>query len=195
MNKKLINDIKSYVSYLMIPLENLYYHQYEHALSVMERSIYLGTMEGCSSDEIEMLAISWLFHDTWFVIQYDNNESFGAKIAQNYLKTVLYPKEKIKIIEKIILATDPEKEPKTLLERIIKDADMDNLGTDDFFKKGERLKKEREIIKNIKIKDPEWRHASLNILQWHKFYTNTQDSERRKKLDENIEKLKKQLQK
>jgi hypothetical protein len=45
MQKELISDIKSYVNYLMIPLENLYYHQYEHALSVMQRAIYLATME------------------------------------------------------------------------------------------------------------------------------------------------------
>jgi len=61
------------------------------------------------------------------VIQYDNNENIGAKIAQNFLKTILYPEDKIKIIEHLILATAPEKEPKTLLEKIIKDADMDNL--------------------------------------------------------------------
>jgi len=37
MDKALISDIKKYVNYLLIPLENMYYHQYDHALSVMER--------------------------------------------------------------------------------------------------------------------------------------------------------------
>jgi HD superfamily phosphodiesterase len=127
MKKELISNIKKYVNYLLIPLEDMYYHHYEHALSVMERSLYLATMEGCSEDEIEILVIAALFHDTGFVIQYDNNEIFGAKIAKNYLRTILYPDEKIKIIQNIILATTPGKEPKTFLEKIIKDADMDNL--------------------------------------------------------------------
>jgi hypothetical protein len=35
---------------------------------------------------------------------------------------------------------------------------MDNLGREDFFEKTNCLKKEIEIIKNIKIKDPEWMH-------------------------------------
>jgi hypothetical protein len=40
----------------------------------------------------------------------------------------LYPENKIKIIERLILATDPEyKETKDIYEKIIKDADMDNL--------------------------------------------------------------------
>jgi len=195
MNKVLISDIKKYVNYLMLPLENLYYHHYEHALSVMERAIYLGTMEGCNEDEIEILAISALFHDTGFVIQYDENENFWAKIAQNYLKTILYSEEKIKIIENIILATKPETQPKNLLQKIIKDADMDNLWTQDFFDISDKLKKERELIQNIKIKDPDWHHASLDILQWHTFYTATQFAERNKELLKNVDKLKMKLQK
>jgi hypothetical protein len=42
---------------------------------------------------------------------------------------------------------------------------MDNLGREDFFDISEKLRNEREIIKNIKIKDPDWQHASLNILK------------------------------
>jgi predicted RNA binding protein YcfA (HicA-like mRNA interferase family) len=44
------------------------------------------------------------------------------------LKSVLYPKEKIKTIERLILATKPTyKNPIDILEEIIKDADLDNL--------------------------------------------------------------------
>lgn len=193
MRKELISDIKNYVNYLLLPLEKHYYHHYEHALSVMERAIYLWTMEWCSEDEIEMLVIAALFHDTGFVIQYDGNEVFGAKIAQNYLKTILYPEDKIEIIQNIIMATDPQAEPQNLLEKIIKDADMDNLGREDFFDISEKLKKERETIKNIKIKDPDWHHASLDVIQWHSYYTGTQIKERNEKLKRNTEKLKKQL--
>ncbi len=193
MNKERISDIKNYVNYLLLPLDGLYYHHYEHALSVMERSIYLATLEGCTPDEIEMLAIASLFHDTGFVIQYDENESIGAKIAENYLKTILYNEEKIDIIEHIILATIPSREPKNLLEKIIKDADMDNLGREDFFDITEKLKHERETIKNIKIRDPDWHHAALDVIQGHRFYTGTQIKERSEKLLKNTEKLKKQL--
>ena len=193
MKKELVSDIKKYVNYLLMPLEEMYYHHYEHALSVMERSIYLATMEGCSEDEIEMLVIAALFHDTGFVIQYDNNEGFWAKIAMNYLRTILYPDDKIKIIQNIILATTPTRKPTNLLEKIIKDADMDNLWREDFFDISEKLRKERETIKNIKIKDPDWHHASLDILKWHTFYTSTQMKERHKKLEENTQELKRQL--
>ncbi len=195
MDIELIKDIKNYVNYLLLPLDGMYYHHYEHALSVMDRALYLGKKEWVSDEELEMLAIAALFHDTGFVIQYDENEIIGAKIAQNYLQTILYPEDKIKVIEWIILATELSAVPETLLEKIIKDADMDNLGREDFFDINEKLKKERETIKNIKIKDPDWHHASLDIIQWHRFYTPTQIRERNEKLKNNTDKLKKQFQK
>lgn len=193
MNTRLIQDIKFYVNYLMFPLNKLYYHQYDHALQVMERSLYIWKKEWVSDEDLELLAIAWLFHDTGFVIQYDNNEYIGAKIAKNYLRTILYPEEKIEVIEKLINITNPKLKPKTLLEKIIKDADLDNLWRDDFTEKWNSLKKEIELIKNIRIKDPDWRHASLDLMEWHNYYTGTQIRERNKKLMENTKKLKSQL--
>lgn len=195
MNQDLIKDIKEYVNYLLLPLENHYYHQYEHALAVLERALYLAQKEWLDEDQKEMLAIAALFHDTGFIIQYEENERIGAKIAQNYLKTMLYPNEKIKIIEKIIIATTPNIEPTNILEEIIKDADMDNLGREDFFTVSWKLRHEKEMIQNIKIKNPDWHHAALDMIEHHRFYTATQRSERIDGLQKNAAKLKKELSK
>gem|GEM_PF-703517 len=74
MYDKLITDAKKYVNSILMPLENYYYHQYEHALDVMIRSIYLAQKEGLNDDETEILALAGLFHDTGFTIKYDDNE-------------------------------------------------------------------------------------------------------------------------
>ena len=185
-----------FVSQLLIPLENHYYHQYEHALETMERSIYLAKNEWLNDDEIEILAIATLFHDTWFTIQYDDNEYIWAKIARNYLKSMLYPEDKIKLIENIILSTNVKYEnPKNIFEKIIKDADLDNLWRDDFLDKSSDLKRELEAIKNIKIKDPEWKHWSIHFLAKHKYFTKTQKKERNKMKDLNKLKIEKMLKK
>jgi len=156
MNRNIIQNAKKYVNKLLYPLENHYYHSYWHAIDVMTRAIYLAEKEWLNESDTEILALAWLFHDTWFVIQYDNNEIFWARIAKNYLKSVFYPAEKINLIEKIILATDPAyKNPQNYYEEIIKDADMDNLWRDDFLQKNNDIKREIEIVKNIKINDPE----------------------------------------
>lgn len=195
MNNDILKHAKKYVNKLMMPLENHYYHSYDHALEVMERAMYLAKKEWLSEEEIEILWLVWLFHDTWFIIEYDKNEPIWAKIAKNYLKSILYPNEKIELIESIILATDPDyKNPKNKYEEIIKDADMDNLWRDDFEKRNNDIKMELEIIKNIKIKDPEWKHASVELLKEYKYKTNSQKYERDNKKVENLKKMLNELE-
>ena len=194
-NNIVLERAKKYVNKLLVPLERHYYHSYNHAIEVMERSIYLWEKESLEKNEIEMIAIAWLFHDTGFIIQYDKNEPIWAKIAQNYLKSILYDRDKIKIIERLILATNPEyKNPKDIYEKIIKDADMDNLGRKDFFEKGHSLKREIEIIKNIKIRDPNWNHWQVDLLKEHQFETQTQKTERDYVKGKNLEEMIKELE-
>jgi hypothetical protein len=40
----------------------------------MQRAIYLSEQENLSVDEIEMMALAGLFHDTGFIVMYDKNE-------------------------------------------------------------------------------------------------------------------------
>lgn len=193
MNEKIISWVKKYVNMMMGPLENHYYHQYEHALEVMNRCLEIGRNEELDDETLEILAIAALFHDVGFIIQYDDNEYIGAKIARNYLKSIFYPVEKIKMVEELIIATIYTRPPENILESIIRDADTDNLGRDDFFEKGNNLKKELESIKNIKILDPDWAHYSINFLREHKFSTNSEIAERQWKKEENIKKLEERL--
>ncbi len=190
MAENILTNAKKYVNKLMMPLENHYYHSYDHALEVMNRAIYLSKQEWLSKEDVEMMWLAGIFHDSWFIIQYDKNEPIWAKIARNYLKSVLYPEERIQKIEQIILATDPDyTTPKDIYEEIIKDSDMDNLWRDDFIEKNNNIKKELEIIKKIKIKDPDWRHASVQLLKEYKYKTNSQRYERDHKKVENLKKM------
>lgn len=190
IKNKTIKKAKNYVNKLLIPLEKHYYHSYKHAIEVMERAVYLAEKEWLSYDDMEILALAWIFHDTWFVIQYDNNEPIWAKIAQNFLKSILYPESKIKLIERIILATKPSyKNPVDIYEKIIKDADLDNLWRKDFFQKWHNLKREIEVVKNIKIRDPDWCHGSVELLKEHRYQTMTQLKERENTKQENLKEL------
>lgn len=194
-NNKILQKAKKYVNKLLVPLEKHYYHSYNHAIEVMERAIYLWEKEWLPKQDLEMLWLAWLFHDTGFIIQYDKNEPIWSKIAQNYLKRNLYPEDRIKIIERMILATDPDyKTPVDIYEQIIKDADMDNLWREDFFERAHNLKKELEVVKNIKIKDPDWMHASVELLKEHQFKTLTQKIERDKLKQENLKKMIEELE-
>ena len=71
MNEKLIKNAKNYVNKLLMPLENHYYHSYEHAIDVMTRAIYLAKKEWLNEETLEILAIAFLiFHYSVFFFQF-----------------------------------------------------------------------------------------------------------------------------
>ncbi len=188
--KSIVIKAKKYVEDLFAPINyDLFFHQYEHSLEVAYRAVELWMKEWLSEEKLEILAISGIFHDSGFLVQYDNNERIWADIAEKFLKEKKYPKEKIELIKNIILATIIDREPKNILEEIIKDADLDNLWRDDFFDKTNTLKKEVEKNKDIKFKKNDWYENVLKLVYKQKFYTKTQNKERLLKKIRNIKKL------
>lgn len=191
-----VKKASDFVKWLLKPLGGWhFYHNYDHALEVMERAIYLAKNEWVDQGDIEILALAALFHDTGFIVQYDENEIIGAKIAKNYLKTIGYDNEKIHKVEKLIMATDPDyKHPENILEKVIKDSDLDNLWTPDFIRKWDLLLEELRIIKNINLDSHGWHLSALKLIESHNLYTKTQINERKDGLAENISALKKLVQ-
>ena len=64
MNKTFIDQVEQYINILLLPLEDYYFHQFEHALDVKNRAVELATKEWLNKQQIEILAIASLFHDS-----------------------------------------------------------------------------------------------------------------------------------
>ena len=187
--KKLISEVE----------KQLIFHKFEHNLEVASRAVYLWEKEWLKEEDLELLAISWIFHDSGFSVKYNSNEEVWAEIAEKFLKEFWYPKEKIEIIKNIIIATKINIEPKNILEKIIKDADLDNLWRDDFLNKSDEIKKEIENNTNyqnwdnIKLDKKVFLKSTLCLIKNHKFYTETAINERQKNKLNNIKILEKKV--
>lgn len=192
MQSKIILDAKKYVSEKLFPLKQKWYnyHNLDHTLDVFSRSSYLWMKEWLNEELQEIIQISALFHDIWFLKQYDDNEIIWANIAEEWLNKNNYPVDKIDIIKQTILSTiSTYLEPKNILEEIIKDADLDNLWRDDFEEKSQALKQELINIKWDNFDEKKWLEWTKQFILWYNFYTKTQIEERWKKLEENKEKI------
>ena len=193
MYSDIVLKAKDYVSNLLKDLDSKWYkfHNLKHTLSVFERASYLANMEWLDEELQEIVQLAALFHDTWFLQQYDKNEPIWASSAEKWLKEQWYPEDKIDIVKQIILATELGSPTLTKLEEIIKDADMDNLWRDDFFELEVALREELKNIKWIEFTDKERYDRISSYIQNFHFFTETQKKERDKKLEENKEELKK----
>jgi predicted metal-dependent HD superfamily phosphohydrolase len=165
------------------------YHNYPHALDVYSVADMYAYLEGLENEDRFMLKTGALLHDVVNEIGAKDNEEKSAEFAEYYLPKIGYNARQIKVVSGLILATKLPTKPESLMEKIICDADVDNLGRGDFFEKSELVREELEIESREK-----WYQGTLKFLEMHQYYTESARRMRDKTKEYNIQKVKEMLQ-
>jgi class 3 adenylate cyclase/ligand-binding sensor domain-containing protein/predicted metal-dependent HD superfamily phosphohydrolase len=151
---------------------NLYYHNVKHTTDVIYITEDLGRKEKLNDEEMLLLKCAALFHDTGFMVTYDNNEEVAAKLAEQTLKKYKFSNDQIETVKRLILATKMPPNPKDLLEKIICDADLDYLGRPDFIPVSQNLF--RELFERGKIDTiTQWNKMQYKFVRDHNYFTET----------------------
>ena len=166
--------------------EDLHYHGAFHTANVVKSVARLAIMEGVITEDALLLKAAALFHDVGFVEQYEKNEAAGAKIAREWLPKYGFNETQINVVCDLILITNVETEPNTLLEKIIRDSDLDYLGRNDFMVISENLKKEL-MTKGRIGSDKEWDQIQVSFLSKHKYFTESARSLRKEQKEKHLE--------
>lgn len=170
----LIEQSEDFVSNLLKDkLSNLYsYHNFNHTFTVVTAVKELCKKEDVGGDEKEALLVAAWFHDTGYVEGYENHESKSVKIAADFLREKGKSEDFIQLVSSLILATAKEYEPKTHLEKIIKDADYAHLMGEEYTTTCELLRLELKNTGIVNFSNAEWTRENLNfLLNKHRFYT------------------------
>lgn len=170
----------------------LYYHNVEHTLHVIEAAETIADHEHLSKDDIILVKTAALFHDSGFLLQYDDNEIIGCEISKEILKEYGYSDNNIEKISKIIMATAIPQTPKNKLEEIVCDADLDYLGGDDFIQISNRLRKELKT-KDKNFTEKEWLDFEITFLEKHTYFTKYSQIHRGKQKQKRLKELKNEL--
>jgi predicted metal-dependent HD superfamily phosphohydrolase len=178
--------------------ERLKYHVVDHTLhptkGVVASANRIAISENISEHDRELLITAAYFHDTGFIREYDKNEPIAARMAGRILKLIGYKPNEVVKVQKMILSTDLEREPKTHLEKILCDADLDHLGREDFFKLDQKLREEWRA-EGIDVSDEaKWYKGTLEFIKKHQYYTESQKKLREKVKQKNIKSLLKKLE-
>lgn len=172
----------------------LYYHGLHHTFDVYDAAKQLAKAEHVTGDDYILLKTAVLLHDAGFIEQYKNNEPIGVKIAQDALPQFGYTEEQIKTIADIIMTTNMEQPPQTLLQKIIRDADLDYLGRNDFEVLANLLKNELNAF-GYQYTAEEWDAIQIPFLEKHHYYTATAINKNEVTKQLNIAAIKKRLTK
>jgi len=175
--------------------DDLTYHSIEHTLNVEQAVLKYAKLEGLDKGCIFRLQTAAIFHDAGFLIEYKDNEHIGVKILNKYAYEFGYSDIDLKVIEKIILATNNRVEPQTLSEKIMCDADHDYLGRQDYHHVAKKLYDELAIY-DRKLAPKEWIEMQINYLEnKHKYYTTSAFNLRQQGKEKRIRELKSKLNK
>ncbi|HMQ48996.1 MAG TPA: HD domain-containing protein [Saprospiraceae bacterium] len=150
--------------------ERLYYHGIHHTLDVLYMIEELCYLENVSPHDALLLKTAALFHDSGFTVSNKEHEMLGCEIARNALPKYDYTPAEIEAVCGMIMATKIPQSPKTYLEEIICDADLDYLGRDDFYDIGSTLFEELKAYDVLKSEEA-WNRLQVDFLQKHRFFT------------------------
>lgn len=169
--------------------KHLYYHNYKHTIDVTIGVEIIGSGEGVNEEEMLLLKTAALFHDFGQVVGAQDHEERSCKIAEEVLPGFGYDDEQIKIIKGIIMATKLPPQPKTLLEQIIADADLDYLGRRDMVPVSDALYQELKV-QGIIGSFNDWNKLQVKFLSSHQYFTKTARTMRTVNKEEQIERIK-----
>lgn len=171
--------------------QHLTYHNLGHTAYVLDQVIFLARESHVAEEDLQLLKLAALFHDTGFIDNPKDHEEKGCKIAESYLAKS-YSSDELEKIYGMIMATKIPQSPKTPLESIIADADLEYLGTDLFEKIGETLFEELKHF-NPDFTEQAWDELQLVFMQKHHFHTEYCQIHREPKKQENLLTVKKRL--
>ena len=171
---------------------HLSYHNIDHTRDVYESAARIANAEKMPGHELKLLLTAALYHDSGFIKIRNGHEIESCKIARQYLPRYNYHPDEIDVICDMIMATRIPQSPKTHLEEILCDADLDYLGRDDFFILGAKLFAElcfEGLIKN----EEEWDREQIEFIGAHRYRTATSIKLRQPKKEEYIKLVKSKI--
>jgi len=169
----------------------LSYHNVEHTELVIRYAIELGEAQDLSQEELQLLHTAALMHDTGFLSAYTGHEEVSCELARQYLPEYGYDEESIEKVCDLIMTTKLPQSPFDKLSRILCDADLYYIGTDDYQVFANRLYRERKHLEDSLSNDT-WLGQQKEFLKSHHYFTETARTKLNATKQANIKKLRRQ---
>jgi predicted metal-dependent HD superfamily phosphohydrolase len=147
------------------------FHNIEHTRDVVNAVQIIGPQSDLSEEELESAIIAAWLHDIGYIDGAKDHEHNAALKAKELLERQGAPHKKQMEVTEAILATKVPQNPKSLVSKVICDADLFHLSSDQCEYKSTRLREEWAIIGDKKLTDEEWLRTNLEFMEGHRYHT------------------------
>ncbi len=145
-------------------------HSVHHVLWVMERVEFIPTCKALHPEEIALIKVAALFHDSGFFEVPKNHAQMSCEIVRKQLPGYAFSPAQIEPICEMILSTKIPQSPKDFRTQVLCDADLDYLGTEDYEGLANQLHNEL-LASNLELGLNQWLELQINFPENHNFFT------------------------
>jgi predicted metal-dependent HD superfamily phosphohydrolase len=167
----------------------LKYHHLHHTETVVEHAGEIAIHYAINDAEKFCLITAAWFHDTGHLFnELADHEQASSDLMISFLKSFYMEEQLMEKISDCIMVTRLPSHPKTLIEKIICDADTYHFGTKEFRLTDPIVYEEMEARMHIQIENKIYK--SIHLLESHRFFTDYCQDMLNKGKQENIDFLK-----
>lgn len=150
---------------------NHHFHNIEHVRQVVQATGHLAGVAGLEERERTILTLAAWFHDLGYADGAHGHEDRGADIAQEVMGNAGIPQDIIDEVKSCILATRMPQQPTTHLQKLMADADLSHLGTDEYWIFISKLRQELKEVHGKVMDEKEWLRFEINFMEQHEYFS------------------------
>ncbi|HKZ38649.1 MAG TPA: Pycsar system effector family protein, partial [Chryseolinea sp.] len=169
------------------------FHNYQHTNDVVNAVNIIGRHTNLTADDLESALVAAWLHDLGYEQGSKNHEQTSVEKARELMESLGAPEKKIAVVSEAIMATRMPQSPKTLVSRVLCDADLYHLSTEQCQEKSNMLREEWKLLGAEEMTNEEWIRTNIKFMEDHHYHTpygqNVLEEGKRK----NIKRLKKSI--
>ena len=173
MESELIRKARAFAEdvYKDRSFESRPFHNLGHTQSVALAAREIGGHTAVSDDELESALIAAWLHDIGYLEGEKEHERRAATKALELLEAWGAPRRKGLEVSDAILSTKVPQQPKSIVGKVLCDADLFYLSTESCAETSRRLREEFEAHGKPPMSDVEWINKNIEFMEGHRYHT------------------------
>lgn len=167
------------------------FHNISHTRDVVNAVLEIGPRSDLTEDELESAIIAAWLHDIGYVNGAKDHEQAAAEKARALLDQLGATHKKQMEVAEAILSTKIPQQPKSIISKVLCDADLYHLSTEKCEANSNKLREEWMLMGDKTMNDDEWLRVNLEFMEGHPYHTPYGQSVLQQNKKKNIKKLRK----
>lgn len=173
INDHLVTEAEKYLAALMadkLP-ENIIYHNYRHALLIRKHAETIGRQAGLDGEEMNILRLSALFHDSGYIASYERWNEESVAIAVAFLEEHAADRKTIDRVGEVIASARIPQAPKDRVAEALCDAGLMYITGDGAVEQFDLLYEETALMSSPFEKRSAFEKKWIDFFTQHTFFT------------------------